>query len=109
MCMLRLLCPKIALSTGYFRQQRTGLNLRGRIWGLLACGSMMVHRVRSFAVVNTIGFRGVSVVTADFPSSQPTSYALMAWDPDEGGGAFPVVYSLANRPRVMCATLNAFK
>ncbi len=33
----------------------------------------------------------------------------MTLNPDEGGGAFPVALSLANRLGVMCATLNSFK
>ncbi len=34
---------------------------------------------------------------------------LVAWYPDDSVGAFPVVYSLANRLGVMCAALNSFK
>ncbi len=35
--------------------------------------------------------------------------ALVTWLSDEGGGAFPVDYSLANRLSVMCATLSSFQ
>ncbi len=70
----------------------------------------MVRRMKAFAEVNEISRGGMSVVVAAaFASSSAANYALMIWDPDEDGEAFPVVMSLAKGLRVMCATLNSFK
>ncbi len=44
-----------------------------------------------------------------FVSGLVSWYALVTWNPNASGGAFPVVYSLANRLGVMCAALNSFK
>ncbi len=57
--------------------------------------------MKAFAVANEMGRGGDSCLVA--------WYALATWNPDESGGAFPIVKSLANRLRVMCATLNSFK
>ncbi len=60
--------------------------------GLLDGGSVMVRRMRAFAVANEIGRGGVSVVVAAaFANLSAASLPGMTWNPDEGGGAFPVV------------------
>ncbi len=57
-----------------------------------------------------MGRGGVSVtLAAAFVSGVVAWVARMTWNPDEDGGAFPVVQSLANRLGAMCATLNSFK
>ncbi len=60
--------------------------------GLLDGGSVMVHRMRVFAVANEMSRGDVSVaVGAAFVSCLVVWYALVTWNSDEGGGAFPVV------------------
>ncbi len=55
--------------------------------GLLDEGSVTVCRMRPFAVANEMGRGGVSVaVAAAFANS-----SAVTWNPDKGGGAFPVV------------------
>ncbi len=62
------------------------------IRGLLDGGSVMVHRIRAFAVANEVGRGDVSVaVAATFVSGLVVWYALVTGNPDKGGGAFPVV------------------
>ncbi len=58
--------------------------------------------MRAFAVANKMGHGDVLVaVAATFVSGLVAWYALVTWSSDEGGGAFPVVLSLANRLGVM--------
>ncbi len=60
--------------------------------GLLDGGSVMLRRIRAFAVANEVGRGDVSVaVAAAFVSGLIVWYALVTWNSDEGGGAFPVV------------------
>ncbi len=81
--------------------------------GLLDVGSVTVRRMRAFALANEMGRVGVSVmVAAAFANSSAASLpgmTLVTWNPDESGGAFPVVWSLVNRLGVMCSALNSFK
>ncbi len=63
--------------------------------GLLGEGSVTVRRMRVFAVANEMG-RGGRVggggsCFRQFVSDLVAWYALMTWNPDKGGGAFPVV------------------
>ncbi len=56
----------------------------------------MVRRMRAFAVANEMGRGGMSVAVAaavanSSAASLPGMYALVTWNPDKGGGAFPVV------------------
>ncbi len=44
-----------------------------------------------------------------FVSGLVAWYALMIWNPDEDGEAFPDVYSLANKLCAMCENMNSFK
>ncbi len=62
-------------------------------------------RMRAFAVPSEMG-RGGGTCFSQFVRGLLAWYALITWNPDEGCGAFPVVYSLANGLGVMCATLN---
>ncbi len=59
--------------------------------GLLDRGSVMVCRMRAFAVANEMG-RGSCF--RQFVSGLVTWYALMTWNPGVGGGAFSVVVVL---------------
>ncbi len=72
--------------------------------GLLEGGSVMMRRMKPFEVENEM-VRGRVSVAAAFVTSLLAWHALMTWNT---GGAFPVVWSLANRLGVMCATLNSF-
>ncbi len=74
--------------------------------GLLEGGSVMMRRMKPFAVENEMVRGRVSLaVAAAFITSLLTWHALMTWNT---GGVFPAVLSLANRLGVMCATLNSF-
>ncbi len=63
---------------------------------MLDGGSVTVRRMRAFAVANEMGLGGVSVAVfscfRQFVCGFVAWYALMTWDPDEGGGAFLVGY-----------------
>ncbi len=63
--------------------------------GLLGEGSVTVRRIRAFAVANEMGRGGVSFgggsCFRQFVSGLVSWYALVTWNPDKGGGAFPVV------------------
>ncbi len=90
-CMRRMLCSISALNTGYFGLKKTDLNLRGRMWGLLGGGSMILRRVRAFAVENKIG-RGGSCQFASglVPRyvAQYGSWPLPSREPEGGEGQF---------------------
>ncbi len=58
--------------------------------GLLDEGSVMVRRMRAFAVASDMG-RGGGSCFRQFVSCFVAWYAFMTWNPDEGCGAFPVV------------------
>ncbi len=45
----------------------------------------------------------------EFVSGLVALCAILTWNTDEHGGAFPVVQSPANLLAVMCATLNSFE
>ncbi len=61
--------------------------------GLLDGGSVMVRRMRAFAIVKQMG-RGVvgdGSFFHQFVCDLVAWYALLTWNPVEGGGAFLVV------------------
>ncbi len=58
------------------------------VWGLLDGGSVMVRRMRVFAVASETGRGGASVAVA---VAACFSVALMTWNPCEKDGVFPVV------------------
>ncbi len=59
--------------------------------GLLDGGSVTVRRTRAFAVANEIGRGGDGSCFRQFVSGPVAWYALVTWNPDESGVAFPVV------------------
>ncbi len=62
------------------------------VLGLLGRASVMVRRMRTFAVASEMGRGGVSAtLAAAFVSGVVAWGARKTWYPDEDGGAFPVV------------------
>ncbi len=59
-------------------------------WGLLDGRSVMVRRMRAFAVASEMD-RGGGSCFRQFVSGLVAWCALMTWNPDEDGGAFPTV------------------
>ncbi len=60
------------------------------VQGLLDGGSVMVRRMRAFAVPSEMG-RGGGTCFSQFVSGLLAWHVLITWNPDEGYGAFPVV------------------
>ncbi len=63
------------------------------VWGLLDGGSVMVRRMRVFAVASEMGRGGRCF--RQFVSGLVAWYAPTTWNPDEDGGAFSAVCTVA--------------
>ncbi len=67
---------------------------------------VMVRRMRAFVVEYEMG-RGGGCRPREFVSGLVALCAILTWNTDEHGGAFPVVQSLAKILVVICATLKS--